>query len=125
MGPLGACRGYDGLQTDDAVEILEALDDDAKLPDPERRCRQRSAPHRAGTDLPGGERRPPNAARLVAVPPHWLVGETIDFLRARDDLPDDFNDLSSSTPRTAGRRVAFTGAIRNKRAVRLTDIMET
>ena len=30
---------------------------------------------------------------LVAVPAHWTVGETIDFLRARDDLPDDFSDL--------------------------------
>ena len=30
---------------------------------------------------------------LVAIPSHWTVGETIDFLRSAKDLPDDFYDL--------------------------------
>ncbi len=27
---------------------------------------------------------------VVAVPPFWTVGKTIDYLRETEDLPDDF-----------------------------------
>jgi magnesium transporter len=63
---------------------------------------------------------------LVAVPSYWTVGETIDFLRASGDLPDDFYDLFIVDPRhTPIGRVPLSRAMRNKRAVKLTDIMET
>jgi magnesium transporter len=30
---------------------------------------------------------------IIAVPPFWNVGQTIDFLRENTDLPDDFNEV--------------------------------
>ncbi|HCX66744.1 MAG TPA: magnesium transporter, partial [Rhodobiaceae bacterium] len=30
---------------------------------------------------------------LVAVPPYWDVGQTIDYLREADDLPDEFYEI--------------------------------
>jgi magnesium transporter len=63
---------------------------------------------------------------LVAVPSFWTVGETIDFLRASDDLPDDFYDLFIVDPahKPLGA-VPLSRAMRTKRPVKLTEIMET
>ncbi|MFQ5622545.1 MAG: magnesium transporter [Paracoccaceae bacterium] len=36
---------------------------------------------------------------MVAVPPHWTVGDAIDFMRASDDLPDLFYDLIVVDPK--------------------------
>src|SRR3546814_19650096 len=36
---------------------------------------------------------------LVAIPAYWTVGETIDFMRASPDLPEDFYDLFVVDPR--------------------------
>jgi len=57
---------------------------------------------------------------LVAVPAHWTVGETIDFLRARDDLPDDFYDLFVVDP--AHRPVGAVPLSRASRAISATDV---
>jgi len=64
--------------------------------------------------------------KLVAVPSYWTVGETIDFLRASDDLPDDFYDLFIVDPahKPLGA-VPLSRAMRTKRPVKLTEIMET
>ncbi|HNB29307.1 MAG TPA: magnesium transporter, partial [Alphaproteobacteria bacterium] len=62
---------------------------------------------------------------LVAVPSHWTVGETIDFLRAAKDLPDDFYDLFVVDPahKPLGS-IPLSRAMRSPRATRLTDIMD-
>jgi len=64
--------------------------------------------------------------KLVAVPSFWTVGETIDFLRAAADLPDDFYDLFIVDPahKPIGA-VPLSRAMRTKRPVKLTEIMET
>ena len=36
---------------------------------------------------------------LVAAPEFWTVGQTIDYLRANPDLPDDFYDIYIINPR--------------------------
>jgi len=63
---------------------------------------------------------------LVAVPSFWTVGETIDFLRAKEDLPDDFYDLFVVDPahRPVGS-VPLSRVLRSRRSVKLADIMET
>ena len=35
---------------------------------------------------------------FIAVPPFWTVGQTIDYLRESDDLPDDFLEIYISDP---------------------------
>ncbi|WP_375691836.1 magnesium transporter [Pseudooceanicola sp. LIPI14-2-Ac024] len=62
---------------------------------------------------------------VVAVPEHWTVGETIDFMRARDDLPDQFYHVILVDPRMkpAGH-VALGKLMASPRARPLTEILE-
>jgi magnesium transporter len=63
---------------------------------------------------------------LVAIPAHWTVGETIDFLRSEKELPDDFYDLFvvDETHKPAGS-VPLSRVLRSPRASRLSELMET
>jgi magnesium transporter len=86
-------EGLTDLDSDDAIYILEDLEEEDKarvlerLPAPERISLERSLTYPEGS-----------AARLmksdvIAVPPFWSVGETIDFLRDSQDLPDNFTEI--------------------------------
>ena len=86
-------EGVKTLSSDDAVYLLEDLEADeqaqilAKLPAPERAVVKRNL------DYP-----PECAGRLmqsefVAVPPYWTVGQTIDFLRTEEGLPQRFYEV--------------------------------
>ncbi|HRO13695.1 MAG TPA: magnesium transporter [Paracoccus sp. (in: a-proteobacteria)] len=64
-------------------------------------------------------------SEVVAAPEHWTVGETIDFLRAEDWLPDQFYHVILVDPRrhpvgyvTLGRLLS------SQRTARLRDIAE-
>ena len=62
---------------------------------------------------------------VVTAPEHWTVGETIDFLRAEDWLPDQFYHVILVDPRH--RPVAYVTLGRllsSARAVKLRDIVE-
>ena len=85
------------LDSDDAVYILEDLDQEdqdeilAQLPFTERIRLRRSLGYPEET---AGRRM---QTEFVAVPPFWTVGQTIDYMRDNDDLPDRFARFSSST----------------------------
>src|SRR5690348_15045864 len=124
LGPEAVAEVVSELDTDDAVELLEDLEPEHQeqvlqsVPAEERILLQQSLtfPEDSAGRLMQRE--------LVAVPSHWTVGQTIDFLRARDDLPDDFYDLFVVDPahRPIGA-VPLSRAMRARRAVRLTDLM--
>ena len=78
------------LETDDAVALIEDLDRDEQ----EAVLRAMEPDDRAAVEeaLSYPEE---SAGRLMqrdvcAVPEHWKVGQVIDYLRATDELPDDF-----------------------------------
>ena len=126
LGPKEVAQAFTELETDDAVDILEDLDEEAKqeilaaVPAEERAILEE------GLTYPEDSAGRLMQRDLVAVPSYWTVGETIDFLRASGDLPDDFYDLFIVDPRHSPiGRVPLSRAMRNKRAVKLTDIMET
>ncbi|BBK30248.1 magnesium transporter [Stella humosa] len=113
------------LETDDAVEVLESLD---AL---EQREVLRHIPAADRAVLEQGLTYPEDSAgrlmqrELVAVPPHWTVGQTIDFLRSAADLPDHFFDVFVIDPRhKAVGVVPVSRILRTKRPVRITDIMD-
>lgn len=114
------------LDSDDAIDILEDLDEEQK-----RRILD-SIPPEERAIIEEGLTYPEESAgrlmqrELVAVPSYWTVGETIDFLRAAKELPDDFYDLFLVDPahKPVGA-VSLSRAIRNRRNVKLADIMET
>jgi len=62
---------------------------------------------------------------LIAVPEFWTVGQTIDYMRESDDLPDDFYEIVVVDPahHPVGT-IALNRAMRAKRDVVANDIME-
>jgi magnesium transporter len=83
-------RGVSGLDNDDAVAILEDLEQEdrdevlAKLPTFERLSLKRSL------DFPEDSAGRRMQTDFIAIPPFWTVGQTIDYLRREPDLPDEF-----------------------------------
>jgi magnesium transporter len=86
-------RGVAGLDNDDAVTILEDMEqvdlDEvlAKLPTFERLSLKRSL------DFPDDSAGRRMLTDFIAIPPFWTVGQTIDYLRREHDLPDEFYQL--------------------------------
>ncbi len=114
------------LDSDDAVDILEDLDEEQKqrilasIPPEERALIEE------GLTFPEDSAGRLMQRELVAVPSYWTVGETIDFLRAAKELPDDFYDLFLVDPahKPVGA-VPLSRAMRNRRNVKLAEIMDT
>ena len=91
--------GFDGsealqqLDSDEAVYLLEDLDKGdqkdilAKLPYFERIALQRSL------EYPEDSAGRIMQTDLIAVPPFWSVGQTIDYMRVAEDLPDRFYEI--------------------------------
>ncbi|MDB5615460.1 MAG: mgtE [Devosia sp.] len=86
-------RGVSGLDNDDAVAILEDLEQEdrdevlAKLPTFERLSLKRSL------DFPEESAGRRMQTDFIAIPPFWSVGQTIDYLRTEPDLPDEFYQI--------------------------------
>jgi magnesium transporter len=114
------------LDSDDAVDILEDLDEEQKRQILESIPPEERALIEEGLTFPEESAGRLMQRELVAVPSYWTVGETIDFLRASGDLPDDFYDLFLVDPahKPVGA-VPLSRAMRNRRNVKLADIMET
>lgn len=81
------------LDSDEAVYLLEDLDKEeqkdilSKLPYFERVALQRSL------EYPEDSAGRIMQTDLIAVPPFWSVGQTIDYMRVADDLPDRFYEI--------------------------------
>lgn len=122
--PLVAA-GFAQLETDDAVYILEDLDDDAQaeilrtVPTLDRLALQRALDY---PEESAGRRMQSN---FIAVPPFWTVGRAIDYMREASDLPDEFHDVFVIDPgyRLLGF-VRLNKMLRAKRPVTIESIME-
>ena len=114
------------LDTDDAVYLLEDLDEAekqdilAKVPKAEREAVRRSLDYEE--DSAGRLMQ----AEFVAVPPFWSVGQTIDYMRTEDDLPNSFVEIFVVDPlfHLAGT-VPVSRLLRTKREVSIGDLMDT
>ena len=63
---------------------------------------------------------------VVVLPSAWSVGETIDFMREADGLPDDFYNLFVVNPKHYPIGVIpLSRVLRTRRPVRITEIMDT
>ncbi|MBS3649368.1 magnesium transporter [Pseudaminobacter sp. 19-2017] len=112
------------LDSDDAVYILEDLDQEdqdeilSQLPFTERIRLRRSLDYPEET---AGRRM---QTEFVAVPPFWTVGQTIDYMREDQNLPDRFSQIFVIDPsfRLLGS-VYLDQILRTKRGVKIEDIM--
>ncbi len=123
LGPKEAGEAIAQLETDDAVEVLQDLDPDeqiallATLPLPDRAAVEQ------GLAYPEESAGRLMQRELVAVPEFWTVGQTIDYLRANRDLPDDFYDIYIINPRFEPvGSIPLSKVLRNKRGVLLTEL---
>ena len=123
LGPAAAGEVLAQLETDDAVEILADLDEAeqaeilAALPLPERAAIEQ------GLAFPEWSAGRLMQREVVAVPEYWTVGQAIDWLRAKADLPDDFYDVFLVDPRyRVVGDVPLGRLLRTRRAVPLVDI---
>jgi magnesium transporter len=111
------------LETDDAIEILEDLDETEQiailqtLPMPERAAVEQ------GLAYPEDSAGRLMQRELVAAPEFWTVGQTIDYLRAKRDLPDEFYDIYIVNPRFEPvGSIPLSRVVRSKRGVLLTEL---
>lgn len=112
------------LDSDDAVYILEDLDVEdqdeilAQLPFTERIRLRRSLAYAEET---AGRRM---QTEFVAVPPFWTVGQTIDYMREEQNLPERFTQIFVIDPtfRLLGA-LDLDRILRAKRAVKIEEIM--
>lgn len=86
-------RGVTNIDSDDAVYILEDMEDPdrdailALIPDFERLSLRRSL------DFPEESAGRRMQTDFIALPPFWTVGQAIDYMRAEDALPMEFYQL--------------------------------
>ncbi len=113
------------LETDDAVYLLEDLEE------AEQREILKAVPDEDRVAVEESLSYPEDSAGrlmqrdLVAVPAYWSVGQTIDYMRESEDLPNEFNEVFVVGPehRPVGT-VALSQMMRSKRPVLVREIME-
>jgi len=113
------------LDTDDAVAIIEDMEEDEQRAvlcalDPDDRAAIEEAlsfPEESAGRLMQRE--------LIAVPEHWTVGQTIDYLRADEDLPTDFWEVYVVDPQhhPVGT-VLLSWILRTPRKFKVADLMQ-
>ncbi|OQM77654.1 magnesium transporter [Manganibacter manganicus] len=117
-------QAMQALDSDDAVYILEDLDQQdqdeilAQLPFTERIRLRRSLDYPEET---AGRRM---QTEFVAVPPFWTVGQTIDYMREDNNLPDRFTQIFVIDPgfKLLGA-IDLDQILRTKRAVKVEEVM--
>lgn len=125
LSPEAVAEGVRELDTDDAVYILEDLDEADqneildKLTPAERTVLQQ------GLDYPEGSAGRRMQAEVIAVPPFWTVGQTIDFLRETQELPERFFEIFVADPghHFVGT-VRLDRLLRTKRPVSVAELVE-
>lgn len=113
------------LESDDAVYLLESLEESdqsevlAKLPRRERIALERSL------DFPEDSAGRLMQTDYICVPPFWSVGQTIDYMREDEDLPNTFSHIWVVDPshHLVGR-VPLDRLLRTKRPVKIEDITD-
>ena len=125
LGTHELAQAVAGMDDDDAVEVIADLDEGtratilAHLPHEDRAIVERALAYdeyTVGRIMQGA---------AVVVPGHWTVGETIDYLRSDEGLPDTFFDVFVVDPlhRPVGS-LPLSRILRNRRPTALNGLME-
>ncbi|MBM3514112.1 MAG: magnesium transporter [Alphaproteobacteria bacterium] len=113
------------LDSDDAIHIASKLTED------ERAAIAKRMPQATRMLIEQGLAHPVDSAgrlmqrELVAVPNYWTVGETIDYMRAAQNLPDRFYVIFVVDARHRPRgMVELSRLLRSKRPEKMQDLIE-
>ncbi len=113
------------MESDDVVDLLEDLEEPQQetildaLEDPDRHAAEQALayPESSAGRLMQRE--------VVMAPEHWTVGQAIDFMRANDDLPEQFYHLVLVDPRLKPiAQVTLGKLMATRREAPLQDIAE-
>ncbi|MEE8294395.1 MAG: magnesium transporter [Sphingomonadales bacterium] len=125
MEPEEVAEALSELETDDAVQVLEEMDDEA-----EQREVLSQIPAEERVAIEESMGYPEDSAgrlmqrKLVAVPPNWTVGQTLDFMRKEKELPDQFYEIFVVDPKHKPIGTMPLGRMMQAdRAVRVSNIM--
>ena len=125
MPPEQVAEALQELESDEAVYLLEDLDPEeqedilSKLPYFERIALRRSL------DYPEDSAGRMMQTDVIAVPPFWSVGQTIDYMREAEDLPERFYEIFVVDPayHLIGC-VALNRLLRSKRPTEMDTIID-
>ncbi|MFO1116799.1 MAG: magnesium transporter [Beijerinckiaceae bacterium] len=95
LSPETVAEGVSELESDDAVELLEDLDRDEQAEILEAMPAQERVALRRSLDYPEKSAGRLMQTTVVAAPPTWTAGQTLDHLREGDqeELPDSFFEV--------------------------------
>ncbi len=126
LGLVHVAEAVASMETDDAVDVVEALDAGVQHAVLEPLSRVHRTLVEEGLSYPEGSAGRLMQRQVVAVPEDWSVGKTIDYLRDADDLPADFFDLFLIDPthRPIGT-IPLSRILRTPRGAALTEIMRS
>ncbi len=125
LGPSELREAVRDLESDDVVDLVEDLDEEQQ----EQVLEALDASDRIAVEkaLAYPEE---SAGRLMQVevvraPSHWTVGEAIDYLRASDDLPEQFYHIILVDPRMKPVGYVTLGRLLGTpRPIHLTELLE-
>jgi magnesium transporter len=124
LGAEKTAEALSELESDDAIHIIE----DMSLSEQQEILE--GLPSELRQEVEQGLTYPEESAgrlmrqHLVAVPEHWTVGDTIDFLRAEEELPENFYVIYAvdETHAPVGRLLLGT-MLHHKRETPIAEIM--
>lgn len=125
MAPEDIAAAVQEMDSDDAVYILEDMPADEQREVLDQMPAQDRAAIERSLEYPEDSAGRIMQRDLVAVPPFWDVGQTIDYLREAQELPDDFYEIFVVDPsyRPIGT-VPLSRIMRSKRPVAIEDVMD-
>ena len=118
-------EGIGELDSDDAVYILEDLSEEEQAAILQRLSHTDRVQLQRSLDYPEESAGRLMQTDFIAVPPFWSVGQTIDYMREAEDLPDTFHEIFVVDPgfRLIGS-LPLDKLLRTKRATKVSAIME-
>lgn len=126
LGAKRSAKVIGELETDDAVDVLVYMDEQAQKEVLDR------LPQEQREELTESLAYPEDSAgrlvekNLVAVPEFWTVGETIDYLRTNENLPESFYQIFVVDPKYKPiAYVTLSRIMRSKRSVKIKEIMHS
>lgn len=124
LGAKQSAEAINTLETDDAVDVIEDFDH------AEQQIILGEMPAKERQEIEEYLAFPEDSAgrlvdkKMVCVPEFWTVGQTIDFLRENNDLPDDFYQIFIADPKMKPLGgVLLSRIMRSNRPVKMKDIM--
>ena len=126
MGPQAIAKALPDLDSDDVVDIVEELEPEERDEVLKNLPLQNRVIVEQGLSYPEDSAGRMMQREVVVAPSHWTVGQTIDFMRSEEDLPEDFYAIVVIDPaRRVLGQVRLSHLLSAGRPIRMSEMMET